>query len=135
MGVLMLGAAVVGRFGFQSIGLIVIALVLAALVVVVRTVLFQKGKGDQAARPIIWSAHPAGLAIRERDRTEFIPRADIASIDHAESLFGSMSVIRVVRRRASLKGLVGSTPYIFVRGTKPDRMASLMELRRILGMG
>lgn len=87
------------------------------------------------ASRIVWTVHPTGVEVREGRRREFIPREDVAAIHSADDLFASMSVLSIVRRRGSLKGLVGTTPVIYVRGPRDDRRERLAEIRQALGVG
>lgn len=81
-----------------------------------------------------WTAHPTGIEVRQGFSREFIPTADIASIQRSESIMGPVSVFRIVRRRTSIKGLVGSTPYLYVRGPSDDRQSKFDALRTLTGV-
>ena len=98
---------------------------------------FSAGKrlGLLSDQPIIWCAHPDGISIRRGKSIEFIARGDIASIGSAESVFGEMTVLSIVRRRTSAKGLVGTTPYLYLRGTREDRASVVRSLKQTIGLG
>lgn len=110
--------------------------VTAALVCAVLFVLSLRQSGSRLIRMLdnAWTAHPTGIEVRQGLSREFIPVADIASIQRSESLMGPISVFRIVRRRTSIKGLVGSTPYLYVRGTSEDRRAKFEALRQLTGV-
>ena len=81
---------------------------------------------------IIWCAHPDGISIRRGKSIEFIARGDIASIGSDESVFGEMTVLSIVRRRTSAKGLVGTTPYLYLRGSRDERATIVRSLKQVL---
>ena len=95
---------------------------------------FSAGKrlGLLSDLPIIWCAHPDGISIRRGKSIEFIARGDIASIGSAESVFGEMTVLSIVRRRTSAKGLVGTTPYLYLRGSRDERATIVRSLKQAL---
>lgn len=85
--------------------------------------------------PPVWSIHAGGISIRQGSSREFIPKDDIVTIRCADSLLGAVSVLSIVRRRTSVKGLVGATPYLYLRGSDEVRRARFAELRRTIGIG
>ena len=85
--------------------------------------------------PPVWSIHAGGISIRQGRSREFIPKDDIVTIRCTDSLLGAVSVLSIVRRRTSVKGLVGATPYLYLRGTDEVRRARVAELRRTIGIG
>lgn len=93
----------------------------------------RKHLGILADKRIVWCAHPGGISVRQGRSVEFIARANISSIDASESLVGEMTVLGIIRRRGSLKGMLGSTPYLYLRGTGDERRAIVAELKRTIG--
>jgi hypothetical protein len=83
----------------------------------------------------LWCAHPNGISIRRGKSLEFVACRDITSIDATQSLFGGMTVLCLIRRRGSLKGMIGMTPYLYVRGTREDRASVVRSLKQTLGLG
>ena len=94
-----------------------------------------KRLGLLSDQPIIWCAHPDGISIRRGKSIEFIARGDIASIGSAESVFGEMTVLSIVRRRTSALGVVGTTPYLYLRAPRDERTAIVRSLKQTLGLG
>lgn len=109
----------------------------AALMLVVSLVLLGsravgKRLGLLSERPIVWCAHPDGISVRQGRSVDFIARRDIASIGSAESVFGELTVLSIVRSRASAKGLVGTTPYLYLHGPRDERATIVRSLKQVL---
>lgn len=85
--------------------------------------------------PPVWSVRAAGISIRQGSSREFIPKADIVTIRCTDSVIGPVSVLSIVRRRNSMKGLVGTTPYLYMRGPVEIRRSRVAELCRTVGIG
>jgi hypothetical protein len=105
------------------------------LIIIVLTLPAVIGLMPRFRMPPVWSIHARGISIRHGSVSEFIPRDDIVTIRCTDSLLGAVSVLSIVRRRSSMKGLVGATPYLYLGGPDEVRRARFAELRRTLGIG
>lgn len=86
------------------------------------------------ARQIVWTIHARGVEIREGDRHDRIAREEITDLRCSESLVGEVSVLQLVRRRSSVKGVIGVTPYLYIRGPHASRQKEWRSARRALGI-
>jgi len=89
---------------------------------------------DGRPETITWTAHPRGVEIRTPSRSTWIPRDEIARIDCADSLFGPVSQLQLIRKRTSKAGIIGSTPVLYVRGTVDARRAQWRAFRAAVGV-
>lgn len=83
---------------------------------------------------IVWTIHPRGIEIRDGARHHRIARGEIADIRCTDSLVGEVSVLHLVRRRSSVKGIIGVTPYLYLRGTRASRREQWRRARDMLGI-
>lgn len=118
-------------------GLVLGALPLLALLLLGRVVIREhrhRIANDGRPESITWTAHPRGVEIRTPSRSTWIPRDEIARIECADSLFGPVSQLQLIRKRTSKAGIIGSTPVLYVRGTADERRAQWRAFRAAAGL-
>lgn len=110
--------------------------VLVAIDLVLGAALLGKLPGLVPLQPrqIVWTVHPDGIEIRDGASRRSIRRDEIARIDCADSLVGSVSQLAIVRSRLKAGGIVGTTPIIYIRGEVNDRRERCRLARRTLGL-
>lgn len=84
--------------------------------------------------PIAWTVHPGGIVIRDGKSRRLIRREEIARIDSAESLVGSVSQLAIVRSRFKPGGVIGTTPILYIHGDSVERSEKVRLLRETLGL-
>ena len=94
----------------------------------------HKRSAEHGPKSVVWIVHPSGIEIRERTSRVFIAREEISRIACADSLIGAVSQLQLIRRRSSLGGVVGTTPVLYLRGSKDDRWSRWREAREMLGL-
>lgn len=124
------------RGGFGPAAVLLPALVIAPPLLLALIVRLVFGGKSAIFKPptTIWAVHPTGVSVREGRQTEFIARDKIASIELADSLIGEVSVLRLVRRRSSLKGMIGTTPHLYIRGPREQRRTLWRDAKATLGL-
>jgi hypothetical protein len=107
-------------------------LVLTAMTLLAAVLGRLPGLVPTAPRTIIWTVHPDGIEIRDGASRRSVRRSDIARIDCTDSVLGPISQFSIVRSRMSAGGLLGTTPVLYVRGTRDERRTAWRAARRIL---
>lgn len=87
-----------------------------------------------APRTIIWTVHPEGIEIRDGTSRKSIKRSEITRIDCADSVIGPVSQLSIVRSRMTAGGVLGTTPVLYLRGTREDRRTAWRAARRVLSL-
>ncbi len=100
--------------------------------------IFSRRRGATAAErgppSIVWTIHPTGVEIREGLKRSFVPREQISRIDLADSVIGSVSQVQLIRRASSVGFMSGTTPVMYLKGTKEERRRSWRAARETLGI-
>jgi hypothetical protein len=105
---------------------------LAAIVSLGFSIARTRGVGGDST--ITWIIHIDGVSIREGSSHVVIPRDSIGRIDCMDSLFGQVSQLMLVRSRKSLRGMMGRTHVLYIRGPKSKRRNQWRTAREALGI-
>jgi len=81
-----------------------------------------------------WTVHEKGIVVSGLGRQTLVPRDSIARLDCAESVFGPVTQVMVIRRVGSMSGALGRTHVLYLRGDASTRAELCERARAVLGL-